>query len=42
MANKSKIAKLLRFSSTHNGNDEQSVGLDDYLGRMKEGQVNTN
>jgi len=37
-ANREKIAKLLRFASTHNGNAEQNVSLDDYLGRMKEGQ----
>jgi len=36
--NKDRIAKLLRFSSTHNDTDEQTVSLDDYIGRMKEGQ----
>jgi molecular chaperone HtpG len=36
--NKDRIAKLLRFSSTHNDTDEQNVSLDDYIGRMKEGQ----
>ena len=36
--NKERIAKLLRFASTHNDNDTQSVSLDDYIGRMKEGQ----
>jgi molecular chaperone HtpG len=36
--NKERIAKLLRFASTHNDTDEQNVSLDDYLGRMKEGQ----
>ncbi|MDD1650464.1 MAG: molecular chaperone HtpG [Methylococcaceae bacterium] len=36
--NRERIAKLLRFSSTHNDNDEQNVSLDDYIGRMKEGQ----
>ena len=37
-ANREKIAKLLRFSSTHNDSDEQSVSLADYIERMKEGQ----
>ncbi|MCU4674975.1 molecular chaperone HtpG [Catenovulum sp. 2E275] len=37
-SNKEKIAKLFRFASTHNDTAEQSVSLDDYLGRMKEGQ----
>jgi len=34
-ANKEKIAKLLRFASTHQDNDTQTVSLDDYLARMK-------
>ena len=37
-ANKEQIAKLLRFASTHNDTDEQNVSLEDYVGRMKEGQ----
>ena len=37
-ANKDKIAKLLRFASTHNDSDAQTVSLDDYISRMKEGQ----
>ncbi|QEW06211.1 molecular chaperone HtpG [Nitrincola iocasae] len=37
-ANRDKILKLLRFASTHTGNAEQSVGLEDYVSRMKEGQ----
>jgi molecular chaperone HtpG len=37
-ANKDRIAKLLRFASTHNDNDEQNVSFDDYVKRMKEGQ----
>ncbi|MBI4984278.1 MAG: molecular chaperone HtpG [Rhodocyclales bacterium] len=37
-ANKEKIAKLLRFASTHADNAEEVVALADYLGRMKEGQ----
>ncbi len=36
--NKERIAKLLRFASTHNESDVQSVSFDDYIGRMKEGQ----
>jgi molecular chaperone HtpG len=38
MTNKERIAKLLRFASTHNDNDAQSVSFADYLGRAKEGQ----
>lgn len=37
-ANKEKIAKLCRFASTQLDNEEQVVGLDDYIARMKEGQ----
>ncbi len=37
-ANKERIAKLLRFASTHADTEEQSVSLEDYVGRMKEGQ----
>ncbi|CAG9178552.1 molecular chaperone HtpG [Cupriavidus respiraculi] len=37
-ANQERIAKLLRFASTHNDTAEQNVSLDDYVGRMKEGQ----
>ena len=37
-ANKEKIAGLLRFSSTHDAEGEQSVALVDYLARVKEGQ----
>ena len=37
-ANKERIAKLLRFASTHNDTTEQSVSLADYVSRMKEGQ----
>lgn len=36
--NKDAIAKLLRFSSTHTDNTKQDVALEDYVGRMKEGQ----
>lgn len=37
-ANKEAIAKLLRFSSTHNDNPEQTISFDDYLTRMQTGQ----
>lgn len=37
-ANREKIAKLLRFSSTHAETVEQTVSLDAYIERMKEGQ----
>jgi len=36
--NKERIAKLLRFASTETGSEEQTVSLEDYAGRMKEGQ----
>ncbi|MDG0980662.1 MAG: molecular chaperone HtpG [Halieaceae bacterium] len=34
-ANKDKIAKLLRFSTTHIGSDTQDQSFEEYLGRMK-------
>ena len=37
-ANRERIAKLLRFASTHNDSEEQVVSFDDYIGRMKEDQ----
>ncbi len=37
-ANREKIAGLLRFASTHNDDDAQTVTLDDYVARMQEGQ----
>lgn len=37
-ANKEKVAGLLRFASTKNDTQEQSVSLADYISRMKEGQ----
>ena len=37
-ANRERIAKLLRFVSTHTDGDDQSVSLSDYIGRMKVGQ----
>ena len=36
--NREKIGGLLRFASTHTGEQAQTVSLDDYIGRMKEGQ----
>lgn len=37
-SNRDRIAKLLRFSSTHASSEEQTVTLDAYLSRMKEEQ----
>jgi molecular chaperone HtpG len=37
-ANKDQIAKLLRFSTTANDVEGQTVSLEDYIARMKEGQ----
>ncbi len=37
-ANRERIAKLLRFSSTHDNKQEQAISLDDYVSRMKSGQ----
>ena len=36
--NKDRIAKLLRFASTHTDSAEQTVSFADYIARMKEGQ----
>jgi molecular chaperone HtpG len=36
--NKDAVAKLLRFSSTHTDKEKQTVSLEDYVGRMQEGQ----
>ena len=36
--NKERVAKLLRFASTHTDTDAQDVTLADYVSRMKEGQ----
>jgi len=36
--NKEDIAKLLRFSSTETDTTDQTVSLEDYISRMKEGQ----
>jgi len=37
-ANRERLAKLLRFASTHGESEEQRVSLADYVGRMKPGQ----
>lgn len=37
-ANRERIAKLLRFASTHDSSAEAQVALADYIGRMREGQ----
>ena len=37
-SNKDKIAKLLRFASTNQSGAKQSVTLQDYVSRMKDGQ----
>jgi len=37
-ANQEAIAKLLRFATTHTDSSEQTVSLQEYVARMKEGQ----
>lgn len=37
-ANREKIARLFRFATTKSEGSAQSVGLDDYVARMREGQ----
>ena len=37
-ANRDKIAKLLRFASTHTDKPDQDQSLEDYVARMKDGQ----
>ncbi|MEN1961288.1 molecular chaperone HtpG [Luteimonas sp. MJ246] len=37
-SNRERIARLLRFASTRGEGDARSVSLDDYIGRMQEGQ----
>lgn len=37
-ANRERIAKLLRFASSHADGEEQNASLADYVSRMKEGQ----
>ncbi len=36
--NKERLAKLLRFASTGNDNDEQNVSFEQYVARLKDGQ----
>ena len=36
--NREQIAKLLRFASTRDAEDAETVSLDDYVSRMKDGQ----
>ncbi|GBF28854.1 chaperone protein HtpG [bacterium MnTg03] len=36
--NREKIAKLLRFATTHTGDEAQTVTLDDYISRIQKGQ----
>jgi len=36
--NKEKVAKLLRFATTHTNKETQDQSLDDYVSRMKDGQ----
>ena len=38
LANQEAIAKLLRFASTYTDSSAQTVSLEDYVSRMKEGQ----
>jgi len=38
VANKEKIAKLLRFASSNEDSSAQTVSLDDYIERMQDGQ----
>ncbi len=37
-ANKERVAKLLRFATTHTDVDKQDISLESYVSRMKEGQ----
>ncbi|WP_407275726.1 molecular chaperone HtpG [Halothiobacillus sp. DCM-1] len=37
-ANRTQIAGLLRFATTQSGSDAQTVGLNDVVGRLQEGQ----
>ncbi|MES1191347.1 MAG: molecular chaperone HtpG [Steroidobacter sp.] len=37
-SNRERIAKLLRFASTHTNSPDQAVTLEDYVARMKTGQ----
>ena len=38
MANKEKIAKLLRFATTHTDKEDQDQSLEQYISRMQDGQ----
>ncbi|MFZ7276454.1 molecular chaperone HtpG [Avibacterium endocarditidis] len=38
VANREQVARLYRFASTYNDSSEQTVSLQDYVSRMKEGQ----
>ena len=38
LANKDKLAKLLRFATTQSGTDAQDQSLDDYVARAQEDQ----
>jgi len=38
VANKDALAKLMRFSTTETGSEEQTVSLEDYVGRMTDKQ----
>jgi molecular chaperone HtpG len=38
-SNKSRVAKLLRFASTHDDNATPKISLENYVSRMKEGQT---
>jgi molecular chaperone HtpG len=38
VSNRERIAKLVRFSSTHTDTEAQTVSLTEYLARMKDGQ----
>ncbi len=38
LANRERLLKLIRASSTHSGDDNQEVALADYVARMKHGQ----
>jgi molecular chaperone HtpG len=38
MANKEKVAKLLRFATTHTDKEEQDQSLEDYVSRMQDQQ----
>ncbi|AFZ83434.1 molecular chaperone htpG [Candidatus Kinetoplastibacterium blastocrithidii TCC012E] len=39
-SNQERIAKLLRFSSTHNNDKDQKISLNDYISRLKPNQNN--